>query len=101
MLMTRVAVSVFSGLRLISTGNSLPYLRPLDLHAEQLLTAVTEQALGKLVDNDEVASPIYDDDRIRCSFKKTFERQWARKTEVRQVRTIITHRLDPRLVGDR
>jgi hypothetical protein len=27
----------------------------LDLHAEQLLTGVTEQALGKLVDNDDVA----------------------------------------------
>jgi hypothetical protein len=27
----------------------------LDLHAEQLLTGVAEQALGKLVDNDDVA----------------------------------------------
>jgi hypothetical protein len=26
----------------------------LDLHAEQLLTAVTEQALGQLVDDDDV-----------------------------------------------
>ena len=27
----------------------------LDRHAEQLLTGVTEQALGKLVDDDDVA----------------------------------------------
>ena len=67
----------------------------LDLHAEQLLTGVPEQALGKLVDNDDVARPIDDDDRIGCSFEKPLERHRARETKGRQVRAVVTHRLNP------
>ena len=53
----------------------------LDLHAEQLLTGVAEQALGELVDDGDAACLIDDDDRVGRRFKKSFERQRARQTE--------------------
>ena len=72
----------------------------LDLHAEQLLTGVTEQARGKLVDDDDVGRPIDDDDRIGRSFKKPFERHGARKAEGCLVRAIVTHHLDGGLASE-
>ena len=48
--LAKIVVAVASMLLSEPLGN-----QSLDLHAEQLLTGVTEQALGKLVDNDDVA----------------------------------------------
>ena len=56
-------------------------------------TGVPEQPLGKLVDDDDVAFAIDDDDRIRCSFQEPFERHRTRKTEGSQVRAIVAHHL--------
>ena len=69
-------------------GNQL-----LDRHAEQLLTRIPEQSLGKMIDDDDIARPIDDDERIGCGFQKPFERHGARKPEGRQVVAIVAHTL--------
>ena len=89
MRLAKIVVAVASVAHCEPLGN-----QSLDLQAEQLLTGVTEQVPGELVDDDYRAGPIHDDDRIGGSFKKAFERHRARKTGSGLVRTIFIHILD-------